>query len=191
MGAPSALSQKVVTWAQGQVGKNVGAGECWDLANSALKQAGAQTSNDLGPTGPDDDYVWGDVVADPKDALPGDVVQYRDWEMTTTTRTEVTFKDDAGWFEEPFKTIGHAHHTAIVVANPGNGALTVLEQNHLGNHERVRQSGIRWKDAATRTTTTRQMMKRRDNGKTELATVTVTVDVTVSGTLTVYRPLKK
>jgi hypothetical protein len=47
--SPMTLNQKVVVWAQGQLGKKVGAGECWDLGESALKQAGAQTSNDLGP----------------------------------------------------------------------------------------------------------------------------------------------
>ena len=190
MATPSALSQKILTWARGQVGKQVGAGECWDLANSALGQSGAQTSNDLGPTGPDDDYIWGTVV-DAKDALPGDVIQYRDWEMTTSTTTEVTFADDSGTWDAPTQTVGHAHHTSIVAANPGNGALTVLEQNHLGNHERVRQGSIRWTDAPTRTTTTQKMVKRKDNGKTEMATVRVTVEITVTGNLTVYRPVKK
>lgn len=184
------LNQQIVVWAGVQVGKQVGAGECWDLANSALLQAGAKTSSDLGPTGPDDDYVWGTVV-DPKDALPGDVIQYRDWEMTTTTTTEVTFSDDSGWFDAPTSTIGHPHHTSIVATNPGNGVLTVLEQNHLGNKEKVRNSTIRWKDAATKTTTTKKLMKRQDNGKSEIATVTVTVQSTVSGTLTIYRPVKK
>ncbi len=184
------LNQKVVVWASGQVGKQIGAGECWDLANSALLQAGAKTSSDLGPTGDDDDYVWGTVV-DPKDALPGDVIQYRDWEMTTTTRTEVTFSDDSGWFDAPTSTVGHAHHTSIVTTNPGNGALTVLEQNHLGNHERVRNSTIRWKDAPSKISTSKKLMKRKDNGKTEIATITVTEDVTVTGTLTIYRPVAK
>ena len=184
------LNQKILNWASGKVGTQVGAGECWDLANSALQQAGARTSSDLGPMGPDDDYVWGTVV-DPKDALPGDVIQYRDWEMTSTTSTEVTFADDSGWSDEQTRTVGHPHHTSIIASTPGNGALTVLEQNHLGNKEKVRNGAIRWKDAAPKTTVTKKMMKRKDNGKTEIATVTVKVEVTVSGTLTVYRPLAK
>jgi hypothetical protein len=190
MGTPSALNKKITVWAGGQVGKQIGAGECWDLANSALLQAGAQTSSDLGPTGADDDYVWGTVV-DPKDALPGDVIQYRDWEMTTTTTTEITFSDDAGWWDAPSSTVGHPHHTSIITTNPGNGVLTVLEQNHLGNKEKVRNSTIRWKDAAPKITSSKKLMKRRDNGKTEIATITVKVEVTVSGTLTVYRPVAK
>jgi hypothetical protein len=190
MGEPTGLNQKIFTWASGQIGKQVGAGECWDLANSALKKSGAQTSSDLGPNGPDDDYVWGDVI-DAKDALPGDILQYRDWEMTTTTTTDVTFADEHGWFDSPTTTVGHPHHTAIVATNPGNGVLTVMEQNHKGNKEKVRNSTIRWKSAPTKTTTTKKMMKRQDNGKTAMATVVVTVDITVTGTLTVYRPVKK
>ena len=190
MGTPSALNQKILTWASGQVGKQVDAGECWDLANRALLKAGAKTSSDLGPTGADDDYIWGTSV-DLKDALPGDVLQYRDYEMTTSTTTDVTFADDSGWTDAPTVQTGRPHHTAIVSKNSGDGAITVLEQNHLGNHEKVRSTAIRWKDAATRQTTTKKMMKRKDNGKTELATVIVTVDVTVTGTIKAYRPTAK
>jgi len=181
------LNQKIIQWASGQVGKQIGAGECWDLANSALLKAGAGTSSNFGPTGPDDDYVWGDEV-DLKDTLPGDVLQYRDFEMTTTTSTDVTFADGSGYVDEPSVTVGHPHHTSIVSQNAGNGVLTVLEQNHLGNHEKVRSSTLRWKDAPTRTTTSKKSMKRQDNGKTELATVVVTVTVSVTGTLKAYRP---
>jgi len=86
------LNQKVVVWAQGHLGKKVGAGECWDLGESALKQAGAQTSNVLGPVGDDTDYIWGDQI-DMKDVQPGDIIQFRDHEATTTTETEYTFSD--------------------------------------------------------------------------------------------------
>jgi hypothetical protein len=111
--------------------------------------------------------------------------------MTTTTTTDVTFADGSGWSDAPTVTIGHPHHTSVVAANPGNGVLTVLEQNHLGNKEKVRTSTVRWKDAAPKSTTTKKMMKRQDNGKNELATVAVTVEVTESGSITVYRPTKK
>jgi hypothetical protein len=182
------LNAKVIQWASAQLGKQIGAGECWDLANSALDQAGAGTSSDFGPMGADDDYIWGDEVA-LKDALPGDILQYRDYEMTTTTTTDVTFADDSGWTDSPYATVGHSHHTSVLSKNPGTGAVTVLEQNHLGNKEAVRSSTIRWKGSST-STTTRKPMKRQDNGKTESALVVVTVEVTVSGTLKAYRPKK-
>lgn len=182
------LNTTVLQWASAQLGKQIGAGECWDLANSALGQAGAGTSSDFGPMGDDDDYIWGSEVA-LKDALPGDILQYRDYEMTTTTTTDVTFADGTGWTDSPYVTVGHPHHTSILSKNPGTGAITVLEQNHQGNKEPVRASTIRWKGSST-STTTRKPMKRQDNGKTESALVVVTVDVTVSGKLKAYRPKK-
>jgi hypothetical protein len=182
------LNQKILQWASGQVGKSVGAGECWDLAESALSKSGAGGSSDFGgPTDSDGDYVWGDEV-DLKDVLPGDVLQYRDYEMTKTTTTTATFADGSSSDDTVYVAVGHPHHTAIVSKNPGAGALTVLEQNDMGHHERVKSSTIRWKDAPTKETSSRKSMKRPDNGKMEMATVTVTVDVSVTGSITAYRP---
>ena len=181
----------VLVWASGKAGQSVGAGECWDLANSALLKAGAGTSSDFGPTGDDADYIWGDEVSDLKDALPGDILQYRDYSQTTTTTTTAVFKDASEQWDESTAEIGRPHHTAIISKNSGNGALTVLEQNHLGHHEKVKSTAIRWNDAATKTTVTKKMVKRNDNGKSEMATVTVVVDVSVSGTLTGFRPKAK
>ena len=186
------LNATVLQWTSGQVGKQIGAGECWDLADRALRQAGAGTSSDFGPTGDDDDYVWGDEVA-LKDALPGDILQYRDYQMTTTTTIDVTFADGSGWTDkdEPhIVEVGHPHHTSILSRNPGDGSLTVLEQNYQGNKDRVRSSAIRWKNLPLRETTTRKQMKRQDNGKLESAVVVETVEVSVTGTLKAYRPRK-
>jgi hypothetical protein len=57
-GTPLTTNQKVVVWARGKLGHKIGRGECWDLGEQALKQAGAQTSNDLGPVEADSDYIW-------------------------------------------------------------------------------------------------------------------------------------
>ena len=56
---------------EGQDDHKVGRGECWDLGEAALKQAGASTSNDFGPVGADTDYVWGDPIdiATPKEMV--------------------------------------------------------------------------------------------------------------------------
>lgn len=181
----------VLIWATGKVGQSVAGGECWDLANSALLKAGAGTSSDFGPSGDDADYIWGDAVSDLKDALPGDILQYRDFSQTTTTRTTAVFKDSSEQWDERTAEIGHPHHTAIISQNSGNGALTVLEQNYGGHKEKTKSTAIRWKDAATKTTVTKKAMKRDDNGKSEMATVTVVVEVSVSGTLTAFRPKAK
>ena len=79
-------SQKVVNWARAQLGKQVRTGECWDLADSALKQAGAKSSGDLGPMDADADYVWGDEVTDLKDVQPGDILQFRDFTIRRRSR---------------------------------------------------------------------------------------------------------
>jgi hypothetical protein len=89
---PLTTNQRVVVWVQGHLGKTVGRGECWDLGEQALKQAGAQTSNDLGPVGDDEDYVWGDQI-DLKDIIAGDILQFRDHVVKTTTEAEYTFAD--------------------------------------------------------------------------------------------------
>ena len=62
--------------------------------------------------------------------------------------------------------IDHAHPTSIVKTNPGNGALTVLEQNHGGNKEAVKTTAIRWKDAATKTTVTKKNGRPRRHRQT-------------------------
>lgn len=89
-------NQKVAVWAAGRIGRKVGRGECWDLAEAALEQAGARTSNDLGPVGDDADYVWGDAI-DIKDVQAGDILQFRNFDVTTTNHTEYAFAD--GSFE--------------------------------------------------------------------------------------------
>lgn len=184
-------NQKVVIWASGQVGQSVGAGECWDLAERALKQAGAGGSADFGPTGDDADYIWGTEVPDLKDAQPGDILQYRDYVMTTATTIDVTFDDGSGYVRSAEETDERPHHTAIIATTPGNGALTVLEQNHRGNHEKVRSTAMRFADKPAKETRVRKQMKREDDGKMQMATVVTTVEVTVSGTLTAYRPKAK
>ena len=80
---PDSINQKVVAWAHGKLKKRVGRGECWDLADQALRHAGARSST---TTGANDDYQWGSempVIA----AMPGDVLQFRDYVVTTTTVT--------------------------------------------------------------------------------------------------------
>jgi hypothetical protein len=41
---PLTINQRVVQWANGQLRKQVGKGECWDLAEQTFKRAGAETS---------------------------------------------------------------------------------------------------------------------------------------------------
>ena len=48
------INQKIYIWARSHIGKQVGNGQCWTLADRALRQAGARSST---TTGDKDDYV--------------------------------------------------------------------------------------------------------------------------------------
>jgi hypothetical protein len=70
------LNQKVLEFARGQVDKQVGTGECWDLAEDAVTQAGGESSKTLtgvkGKAFESADYKWGiEVKLDT--AQPGEV----------------------------------------------------------------------------------------------------------------------
>ena len=113
------LGEQVVNFARGKIGQRVGQGECFDLANQALRSAGAKSAADFGSVAKDADYVWGSPVSQ-SDARPGDVIQFRDYRYDRTVETAT--REDTDFQERP-------HHTAIVERVEGNGAITVLEQN--------------------------------------------------------------
>jgi hypothetical protein len=181
---PGTMSQQIVAWARGKMGQKVGAGECWDLADQALRASGAASST---TSGPDDDYVWGDKVI-PAGALPGDVVQFRDYVATVRTDTDITFDDgstSSSWKEEE---LDRPHHTAIVESTSRAG-LVVLEQNVDPGGKKVQRHTIAVTPGTT-TTTAAQTVKDAD-GKMKAAKVVTTVTVTISGKIWVYHPKPK
>jgi len=185
------LEQKVVVWAQGQLGKQVGAGECWDLGESALKQAGAQTSNDLGPVAADTDYVWGDQI-DMKDVQPGSIIQLRDHEVTTTTETEYTFSDGTSVDDSKDSVAKRGHHTAIANGKlEADGSLKTLEQHVKPLGEKVQNKKLFTRDVPPVVTKKCEKKLNPTTKKTETVEVTTTVTVTVTGTTWVYRPKAK
>jgi hypothetical protein len=117
------LNQKVLEFARGQVDKQVGTGECWDLAEDAVTQSGGESSKTLtgvkGKAFQSADYKWGtEVKLDT--AQPGDILQFKGHEFTETTTRGNRWTDEK-------QTRGH--HTAIVEKNWGDGRLTILEQH--------------------------------------------------------------
>lgn len=114
-----ALGDQIVAFAQQRVGRRVGTGECFDLADRALRNAGAKSAADLGPVSADADYVWGSSVG-LSEVRQGDIIQFRDYRYDRTIETDT--RVDSDFQERP-------HHTAIVERVDGGGALTVLEQN--------------------------------------------------------------
>lgn len=119
----ASMAERIVSYARRQRGERVGDGECFTLADRALRNADARSARGYGTVTPDADYVWGTSVT-LSDLRPGDVIQFRNY---TYERVAVT-DDDSGTSRDE-----HAedcpHHTAIVQSVDGNGAVTVWEQN--------------------------------------------------------------
>jgi hypothetical protein len=178
-------NQKVVIWARGRQGHKVGSGECWDLADAALRKAGAKSSDDLGPSGKDVDYVWGDPVQ-LKDALPGDILQFRDFTITTETVTEAEFIDGSATTRTRTETKNRGHHTAIVDQVQGPATFQILEQHVKPLGPVVQRHVIQTVSGETTKTTNQQARTLR--GKLQSAKVIQTVRIKVSGTVTAYRP---
>lgn len=98
------LNSRVIAYAQSKMGQQVDSGECWDLANEALRAAGAHQpgTNGYGT------YVFGAVVGSP---APGDIIQFEN----------VRFVYSNHYQDFP-------HHTAIVESVNGT-TLGLINQN--------------------------------------------------------------
>jgi hypothetical protein len=117
------LNQKVIEFARERTGQKVSNGECTNLAVEALRYAGARRF----PFDPGGDFVWGRPVDSFKDALPGDILQFRD--TVFDGKKYVTRRRWITWHQE------YPHHTAIVDEVRDRGReVTVLHQN-VGPHD--------------------------------------------------------
>jgi hypothetical protein len=113
------LNSSVAAFAREKLGQQVGNGECTSLAVEALAHAGARKT----PENPGDgNYVWGDPIASFREALPGDVVQFRD--AVFRGRRPLSGRRWESWHQE------YPHHTAIVSGIRDQGrVVTILHQN--------------------------------------------------------------
>jgi hypothetical protein len=179
------LGQKVVTFAAGKQGRMVGRGECYDLADQALNQAGAKSAPDYGKVTDDADYEWGRRI-ELKDVEPGDILQIRDHKIVIRTDTTIkkVFANGGSeefdkWNEQDFK---RGHHTAIVNVNKGSGVLEVYEQNVKPGGKKVQRHTLYVRNQTPTTKT-----ETRYEGKIRVTTTT-TIKITVEGTVWAYRP---
>ncbi|HEY3997505.1 MAG TPA: CHAP domain-containing protein [Candidatus Xenobia bacterium] len=115
-GASTSNSNAVLQYAQDKMGTQDGNGECYTLADNALKAAGDKSAPNYGRVTPNADYKWGTQVP-LNQSQPGDVLQFRNYDSKVTN-------SDGSWSEQ-----SRPHHTAIVQSNDGKGNITVLEQN--------------------------------------------------------------
>jgi hypothetical protein len=173
-----ARSNKVYEWARLQVGKRVGGGECWELADRALRQAGARSST---TTGQEDNYDWGTPVTPVQAVVPGDILQFRNHVVKTTGTT--TYPDQST--ESTESTDFRPHHTAIVAASHGAKGLLILEQN-LRKVAPVQRSVLHLANGVTKTES-KTISEAGPGGKKRLVPVVVTTTVEVSGLVWAYR----
>lgn len=153
----------VMAYANSQVGRKVGDGECTRLAEQALKSAGMKTTNDFGVTGKTADYVWGMLVSE-DDAKPGDILQFRDHVMTVTT-----VKDEGG---QKTKTYNRGHHTAIIASKNFRTddwgrvyfSYSILEQHTSGKYY-VHKDVIQLRKSVVKNDTTGEEITTESYGK--------------------------
>ncbi|HEV2319667.1 MAG TPA: hypothetical protein VGV18_07955 [Verrucomicrobiae bacterium] len=167
-GGGAALGANVVQFARQRTGQKVGDGECFALADQALRSAGAKSAADFGAITPNGDYKWSSQQVSPTDAKPGDIIQFRNFRVVIKT-----VHADGSWEE---RSEERPHHTAVVVSNDGSGNLTVLEQNvSIGGSAGQAQKTVRQNKIVT---TAGSHKAGADN-----------VTVTVTGRIVVYRPV--
>jgi hypothetical protein len=176
------LSQKIYQWARQQLNKRVGAGECWDLADRALRQAGARSST---TTGRDDNYDWGTPVNPVQAAIPGDILQFRGYTIKTTVTTR--YPDQST--ESTYEIVARPHHTAIVSANHGAKGLEILEQN-LFPSTPVQRNALHLVSGVIKTES-KTVSETSQGGKKQLVSVVVTTTVDVSGRIWAFRAQAK
>ena len=120
--APQGL--RIVSYLTNKIGTTIGAGECWDAAENAIKDIGAaRPGSDL--------YVWGAVVQH-ADLQPGDVLQFSQFTVTVT-------QDDGSWEQNTF---GAPRHTAVVESINSDGSVNILHQNYGGQRNVQRMSNV-------------------------------------------------
>lgn len=160
--ARAPIPESVVSFGTQNMGQRVGDGQCFALADLALRRAGAKTAADYGPVVPDADYVWGSEVS-LAGVKPGDIIQFRDYRYDKSVVIE-----DAKGVDKKTSFEERPHHTAIVERVGADGVVTVLEQNS-PEGSAVHRSTLYFKD-------------------TEVEDGNKTTTVSVTGTFWFYRP---
>jgi hypothetical protein len=163
MQSQATMAEQIVSYPRRRRGQRVGDGECFTLADLALRASGAQSAEDYDTVTPNADYVWGTSVS-LSDVHPGDVIQFRDYRF----EREIETRNADGSFTTATEFQERPHHTAVVERVDGNGAITVLEQNSPDGSPVTRKQLF-----FSNSTTTRG---------------TRTTTITVQGTFWFYRP---
>jgi hypothetical protein len=121
------IGDKVVAYVSTLQGRQVGDGECFDLADTALTANGLRSAAAYGEITPDADYVWGRPIS-LSQVQPGDVLQFRNFHIVK--RMTTTMQGPGGQLSrsESEEEEERDHHTAIVERNFGD-SISIYEQN--------------------------------------------------------------
>jgi hypothetical protein len=104
IGEPSPTAKKIVTFAEQHIGKKVGDGQCWGLANLAYLYAGIRHRGG---------YVWGRRIHWQTEGVrPGDIIQF------SNARYPYAYTDE--------------NHTAIILKVVGKSSVKVAHQHWNG-----------------------------------------------------------
>jgi hypothetical protein len=175
--------------------KVVGTGECYDLADSVLRGAGAKSAPDFDKVtkSRNQDYKWGTKI-DLKDAKPGDILQFRNHQVTVDVVKKVTKTYPDGHktttvdkSSTPYK---RGQHTSIVLSNDGNGQMTVAEQHVIDHNTDKLSTTVRKNDLYTQDVPANTRTKSRMEGDVQVKEETTTT-ITVTGQVWAYRPQPK
>lgn len=196
------INQRVSKWALAHLGRKVGKGECWDLPEEALKNSGAQTSGDFGDLNNKlyKDYRWG-KSEDLADIKRGDILQFRNHLVTTTTKSTYRFMNgDEVIVTQPAFAKRGPQHSAIADANlDADGSVRTFEQHVRPGGDVVQSLKLYTRDVPEVVTTPEPSdkpvfakLKNPTTRKLENAKLTKTaVTITVSGKIWAYEPMAK
>ena len=113
VGEPSPTAKKIVEFAVQNMGKKIGDGQCWGLANLAYRHAGIRHRGG---------YVWGRRIHWQTEGVrPGDIIQF------ANARYPYAYTDE--------------NHTAIILKVAGRSSVKVAHQ-HWNNIYRVTTTTI-------------------------------------------------
>ena len=173
--SPATFGQQVLTFARAKLGRKVGDGECFALADKALRAAGAATAEDFCTIGPNTDYVWSSQAVSIGATQPGDILQVRTFSVVRRID-----RPDESWNEER-SSRGSPNHTAVIASTRTEGGivfLTILEQNvTIGGARNQPKKSVRQNELPT------------SGGEIQSGNDTITY--TVTGDLWIYRPVAR
>jgi len=147
-GLAASIHDRIIQFCRENMDKQVGDGDCYDLAKHALKAAGAKPQGRYPDHPGKNDYVWGQQVlvleasemglqrqGQAKELQPGDVIQFRD------TRWEGPRSSGKGRYAMALK-----HHTAVVSGVEDGGKVVKIYHQNYGGKKTVMEGKLQLDD---------------------------------------------